>query len=271
MHAVLRMTLLSLLLVSVAVNAGEDDTANIADIFPDGRHRMDLGWTKLDGFDGDIYVLLPSYTYSWDRQLRFTATTSVIELDIPRNEEIGIPEDIEETGWGDSQITVQYDPGGNLTASPWVPDTVGLFGSLLMPTGDEDKGLSGESWVGTIGAGWLMDLPKNFWLVPTVSYQGSFNHSDEFAYRVQEGGVALGMYWLFANRVWVGVEPYLGWDFDRDRDSDALRLILGKAFRNGMSVYLEWGTQDRGERIASRDDEVLLVNFAWQFGDPPPD
>ena len=79
------------------------------------------------------------------------------------------------------------------------------------------------------------------------------------------------MYWLFANRVWVGVEPYLGWDFDRDRDSDALRLILGKAFRNGMSVYLEWGTQDRGERSASRDDEVLLVNFAWQFGDPPPD
>ena len=82
MDAMHRIPALILLLVSVAVSAGEDDTADIADIFPNGRHRVDLGWTKLDGFDGDIYVLLPSYTYSWERQLRFTATTSVIELDI---------------------------------------------------------------------------------------------------------------------------------------------------------------------------------------------
>jgi hypothetical protein len=256
---------------AVVVIAGEEDTANIVDIFPDGRHRLEVGWTQLDGFDGDVNLLLPSYTYSFSRQLRFTAVTSVIELDIPRDDDLGIPQDIQETGWGDSLVALQFDPGGSLTSSPWVPDTVGLFGSLRMPTGDEKKGLTGDSWVAEIGAGWLVDMPWNFWLVPSLSYQGSFNHDSQTAYRVQEGGVAVAMYWLFPFRAWIGVEPYLGWDFDRDRGADRLKLIVGKAFRNGLTMYLEWGTEDRGERVASRDDEVLILNVAWQFGDSPPD
>jgi hypothetical protein len=38
-----------------------------------------------------------------------------------------------------------------------------------------------------------------------------------------------------------------------------------------LTMYVEWGTEDRGERVASRDDEVLILNVAWQFGDSPPD
>jgi hypothetical protein len=169
---------------AVVVIAGEGDTANIVDVFPDGRHRLEVGWTQLDGIDGDVNLLLPSYTYSFSRQLRLTAVTSVIELDIPRDDDLGIPQDIQETGWGDSLVALQFDPGGSLTSSPWVPDTVGLFGSLRMPTGDEEKGLTGDSWVAEIGAGWLLDMPWNFWLVPSLSYKGSFDHDSQTAYRV---------------------------------------------------------------------------------------
>ncbi len=264
-----RFVLIALLLLPVVPLAGEDDTADLSLVFPDGRHLVEFGWTQLDSFDGDTDILLPSYSYSWNRQLRFSVTGSVLDLSIPADDSLGIPEGIEETGLGDTLVSLQFDPGANLTSAPWVPNTVGLYTALQIPTGDEKKSLSGDSWVAEIGAGWLVDMPRNFWLIPNISYAGSFNHGSDEAYRIRQGGVSMGLYWLFPSATWIGVEPYLGWDFDRDRDHDVLKVVIGQAFPNGMSVYLEYGTQDRGERDIASDDEVLLINFAWQFGDPP--
>jgi hypothetical protein len=45
---------------------------------------------------------LPAYTYSLNNHFRMTAVTSYVEVDFPANEELGIPEDINESGWGGS-------------------------------------------------------------------------------------------------------------------------------------------------------------------------
>ena len=252
----------------MGVNAGEEDTANIGDFFPDGRHRLDLSYSQVEGFDGDVTLTLPSYTYSFSRSLRTTVVASYVELDFPASEKYGFAEEIEESGWGDTIIGFQYDPGARLTSGAWVPDTLGFYSSLVLPTGDKDKGLSSDTWTAEVGAGWLLDLPYNFLVIPTTAYRKSFK-SGNSAYRLNEAAVGLGLYWLFPFRAWLGIEPYLAWDFERDTDIDQFRIYAGKSFTNGLAVELQWGSQDRVDEGSARDDEVLVLSFSWQFGQPP--
>jgi hypothetical protein len=265
--AALPFLLLGMLLTG-QVCADEEDSADMSELFADGRHRIDLSYTQAEGFDGDVTFALPAYTYSFNNHFRMTAVTSYVELDFPANEALGIPEDIKESGWGDSVIGFQYDPSAQLTSGIWVPDTLGVYGSLVMPTGDKDQGLSGDTWVAELGGGWLLDMPWNLWIIPTTAYRKSFKDG-EFAYRMNEAVVGLGFYWLFPFRAWLGIEPYLGWDFERDTDINQFKIYAGKAFTNGMAMEVSWGSQDRVEQGAVRDDEILAFSLSWQFGAPP--
>jgi len=253
------------LLCATGANAGEEDSANIADFFPDGRHRLDVSYSQVEGFDGDINLTLPAYTYSFSRQLRASIVASYVELDFPASEEYGIAQDIDESGWGDTIIGFQYDPGARLTSGAWVPDTLGFSASLVMPTGDEDKGLGGDAWTAEVGAGWLLDLPLNFLVIPSTAYRKSFENGDT-TYRLNEATVGLGFYWLFPIRAWLGIEPFLGWDFERDTDIDQFRIYAGKSFTNGLAVEIQWGTQNR---VDEGDDDVLALSLSWQFGQAP--
>lgn len=246
----------------------EQEQAGIGDVFFDGRHRIDLSYAQIEGFDGDLTLTLPGYTYSFSNQFRVSALTSYVEADFPANEAFGIAEEIDNSGWGDSLVAFQYDPGANLTSGAWVPDNLGLTASLIMPTGDADKALSGDAWVAELGGGWLLDFPLDFWLIPSVAYRRSFEHGD-LAYRLDEATVGLGFYWLFRFRAWLGIEPYVGWDFERDTDIDQFRIYAGKAFANGLALEVQWGTQDRVEQGTLRDDDVLVFSLSWQFGAPP--
>ena len=253
------------LLCPPGVNAGEEDTANIADFFPDGRHRLDVSYSQVEGFDGDVTLTLPAYTYSFSRQLRASVVTSYVELDFPASEELGTAEEIDESGWGDTVIGFQYDPGARLTSGAWVPSTLGFFSSLVMPTGDADQGLSGDAWTAEVGAGWLLDLPFNFLVIPNTGYRKSFKNGDS-AYRLDEVTVGLGLYWLFPFRAWLGIEPYLGRDFERNTTIDQFRIYAGKSFTNGLAVEIQWGSQNR---VDEGDDDVLALSFSWQFGQAP--
>jgi hypothetical protein len=256
------------LLCAAGVNAGEEDTANIGDFFSDGRHRLDMSYSQVEGFDGDVTLTLPSYTYSFSRSLRATVVTSYVELDFPVSEKFGIAEEIEESGWGDTVIGFQYDPGARLTSGAWVPDTLGFYSSLVMPTGDADKGLSSDTWTAEVGAGWLLDLPYNLLIIPTTAYRKSLK-SGSSAYLLNEAALGLGFYWLFPFRAWLGIEPYLAWDFERDTDIDQFRIYAGKSFTNGLAVEVAWGSKDRVDEGSARDDDVLVLSLSWQFGQPP--
>lgn len=229
-----------------------------------------MGYTIVDGFDADINVLATGYTYSYSRSLRFSATTQFMELKIPAGDGPSASDRIDEFGLGDSIVSVQYDPNANLTSSPWVPDRVGLFGALLLPTGDSSEGLSGDAWGATVGAGWPITVSDRFLIVPAGDYTRTFNHSDD-AVQLDELWFSAELLWLSPFGAWIGIQPFVSWDFEHHEAVDAFSVVIGKTFSNGLSLHLQWGDKRRYENYADADDEVLLFNLSWQFGLPTRD
>ncbi len=86
---------------------------------------------------------------------------------------------------------------------------------------------------------------------------------------VNEAGIGVGFYWLFPHRTWLGIEPRYGWDFERNSEISQFQMHIGKAFANGLAVEASWGSQDRVDRGALRDDKLLVLSLSWQFGSPP--
>ena len=248
--------------------AGETSSPGESGAVHDGRHLLEMAYTSINGFDGDIDVLATSYTYSYSRNRRFAGTVQVVELKSIESDGPDGGEEFSGSGLGDSLLTIQYDPGANLTSNPWFPKTLGVFGALLLPTGDSDDGLSGDAWGASIGAGWPILVSSKFLIVPSVAYTKTFNHGED-AIPFEELGVGASLLWLSSFGLWLGVEPSISWDFENNETVDAFSLVIGKAFPNGLGVDLRWGTRRRFENFAERDDEVLLLNVSWQFGSPP--
>ena len=247
------------------VDASDDQSSENRSPLNDSRHRLELGYTSIDGFDGDLLVLTPSYTFSKSPHLRFTGSTQLVKLSVPKSAD---SDSERHTGLGDSIVTVQFDPGARLTASPWVPDTVGVFGAFLLPTGDVDEGLGLDAWAASIGAGWPLAVSDSFMAAPTLFYTRTFAHGDDAA-RIEELGIGVTLLWLSPIGAWLGIEPFISRDLENNENIDSYSLVIGKTFRNGLGVDLRWGTQHRFENFAERDDEVFLLSISWQFGDPP--
>jgi hypothetical protein len=259
-----------LLLAFSSIVYAQEDPSEASPLANDGRHLLAMGYTRVDGFDADINVLATGYTYSYSRSMRFSATTQFVGLKIHADDGPSGNDRIEEVGLGDSVVTVQYDPNANLTSSPWVPDRVGLFGALLLPTGDSSDGLSGDAWGATVGAGWPIPISDKFLIVPAGDYTRTFGHGDD-AIRLDELWFSAELLWLSPFGAWVGIQPFLSWDFENHEANDAFSLVIGKTFSNGLGLHMQWGNKSRYEKHASADDEFLLFNMSWQFGLPPRD
>ena len=255
---------------SVAAAAGEASPPEESSALHDGRHLIELAYSSIDGFDGDIAVVGTSYTYSYSRNLRLAGTMQFLELD---SVDIDGPDGSKEfsaNGVGDSLLTIQYDPGANLGSNPWLPKTLGVFGALLLPTGDSSDGLSGDAWGASVGAGWPIFVNSKLLIVPSVGYTKTFNHGDD-AIPLEELGVGASLLWLSPLGLWLGFEPSISWDFENNESIDAFALILGKTFPNGVGIDLRWSNKRRFENFAKRDDKIFLLNVSWQFGSPPRD
>ena len=255
-----------LLLALWAPSAAADDGAGQEAPVPDGRHLLELGYTSIDGFDGDIYVLVPKYTYSYSQSLRFSFGTQLVEVQQPAATDSGGSSD--QTGLGDSFVLVQYDPGEQLTSNPWIPNTLGLFGAALFPTADDSEGLGLDTWGAAVGVGWPILLSESFMAVPTAAYTRTFYGGDD-GITLDQLGLGVSLIWVLPLSTWLGIEPSYNWDFDLDTSDENYQLVAGKFFSNGLAVDLQWGLQRRYEKYATRDDEILLLNISWQFGAPP--
>ncbi|MEP4149283.1 MAG: hypothetical protein ABJL54_18835 [Halioglobus sp.] len=241
-------------------NSPESQTFSV----PDGRHRFDLGYSTTDASEGEYNILLPGYSLAFANGIRFGIATAWAESVLTDD----LSEGSDKRGLGDTSLQLQYAPSVNITASPWVPDSIGLSATVVAPTGDPDKGLGGDNWILDVGLGWFFETGSNLWLAPAGFYENAVKvGSDGIA--MEEIGLGIGLIWLFDNGVWIGYTPELVFDMEADSWADDHSVIIGKMFSNGFGLSLEYGRRDRLDPIATRDDYVGVFSLYYQFGNPP--
>ena len=98
---------------------------------------------------------------------------------------------------------VQYDPSERLTASPFIPDTLGLNATIRAPTGNADKGFGVDAWLVNLGAGWAFNPYQDLWLVPAGYYESTFDEEKD-ALPEEEIGISIDFIWLFSSGIWIG-------------------------------------------------------------------
>ena len=248
--------------------ADEDDAAVMQRYTPTGRHRLDFTYSNYETLVGDVDTFIPTYTWAPRRNLRFSLSGSWIANNIDGGTPSNPDDDIKESGHGDLVFGIQYDPNERLTASPWVPDTVGLNAQILAPTGDAEKGLSLDAWYASIGAGWAIDSIGHLWLVPAVGYDFTFGE-DDLAVPVDQAYASLDFAWVFQFGAWVGVSPRISRDFELDEWVDEYVITVGKMFQNGFGISFDIGRIERLDPAATGSDRTWLINFYYQFGMPP--
>ena len=217
-----------------------------------GKHRLDLSLNSLDAEEGDVTVLQPGYTLAVGSSFRLNITASFL-----RGEE--------NTGFGDTLFVFQYDPSERITASPWIPDSLGLNTTIRAPTGNADKGLGVDNWLVNVGAGWAFNPYRDLWLVPAGYYETTFSE-EQGAVSDEEIGISVNFIWVFDNGIWLGYEPTIGRNFEVDDWFDDHFFIVGKIFRNGFGLGLEYGQRDRLDPISERDYYTAFLNFYYVFG-----
>jgi hypothetical protein len=244
--------------------ANEEDQATMARYTPHGPHRFDFSYTSVDTFDADVDLFLFGYTRAVRSNIVVGVTGGLTRLDAPADPATGRDTEIDEWGLSDTLVTFQFDPSEKLTTSPWIPDTVGINGSLLMPTGDTGSGLGGDAWLGSVGGGWLIDFFSHLWLAPAISYEASFAEGDA-ALSTEAIYASCDIIWVFPFGGWIGYSPSIGRDLEFDEWVDGHTLTIGKLWQKGLGLSLELGKDDHVSRVPVRDDERWLVNFYYQF------
>jgi hypothetical protein len=270
-NALPRLLVLLACLGSAAVaQADAADSEELEDTLalPEGRHRIDVGVSLRDAYEGNILVMVPAYSLALSSGLRVLASTSYAYLESDPDLPAASLDEPTSSGLGDSILQAQYAPGVSITASPWIPDTVGLTGTLLMPTGNAEKGLGSDNWEFEVSLGWSYHAAGSLWLIPGAYYLTSISEGS-LGVPVEEFGISVELRWLFDSGYWVGYRPDLVHDFEADAWADDHMVVLGKMFGNGFGLVLEYGRADRLEKTSRRDDYVALLTFYYQFGRAP--
>ena len=257
----LRTLIASCLGLVAGAALAEDDMEQITKLFPTGRHLTELTYTRIDTALGDQDVWIPRYTYAYSTSLRMAGSIGYVETDPERP-------DRSRGGHTDSILLLQYDPSANLTANAFVPDTVGLTFALQLPTGEHDKGIGEDLWAAQLGAGWLVDFPLDFWLLPSVAHEWTFDEAPGTQER-ERSDLGLGLYWLFPFKTWLGIEPAFAYDHVADEEIFDWSVVVGKVWSSGWGFDLRWTNAERLEPRGVRDDNVLFFAVTYQFGEPP--
>jgi hypothetical protein len=247
-----------------AASANEEDKATLARYAPQGPHRFDFSFTRVDTIEADVDVFLFGYTRAVGSHILVGVTGGAARLTAPADPAAGQNQEIDELALTDTLVSFQFDQGKRLTASPWVPDTVGLNAALLVPTGDADEGIGSDFWFGSVGAGWLVDAISHLWLVPAIGYESTFAEGD-LAVPTEGVYVSCDITWVFPLGVWIGYSPSIGRELESDEWVDAHTLTVGKLWQKGFGLSFEVGKNDRIGPIPARDDETWFVNLYYQF------
>ena len=123
----------------------------MATLFPSGRHLVQLSYSRVVSEEAETEICPPTYTSAYSGSLRFSLTTGIVKVDDIDDLRATPQTGKSFSGFADSRLLVQYDPSAKLTANAFVPDTLGITVGVQMPTGDHEKGLSVDAWIGQLG------------------------------------------------------------------------------------------------------------------------
>jgi hypothetical protein len=230
-----------------------------------GRFLLDLSYSTTNSFEGNIDVYWSGFTWLIRPDLRAGVSTSYAHFSPSKATELQIEDVSSQQGLSDSVFFLQYDWQELLSASPWIPDNVGINISILAPTGDAENFLGGDTWAGSLSASWPM-VPNESWLLnPFISYNFSFSEGP-LAEHVNVAETGFGIVKVFPLKFWISYTPSVWLNFDDNDWNYDYHVTVGKMFFTGIGIGLDWGRTKRHSRIDARDDRTLLLNFYYQFG-----
>jgi hypothetical protein len=173
-RAALRISAGMLLALSFpVVLAGAEEPADVAaDIAPQAapRHRFDLGANFFDTEEGETVTGLLSYTWIAHPSHAFSLTLPFVGADLSETEGSGI---------GDLVAQYSWVPSVELDANPWFPRSMGIGLTLIMPSGDPDKGIGDDRWVAIPNLGWVVPINRRLSFLPLLQYLRSFSDMSE--------------------------------------------------------------------------------------------
>jgi hypothetical protein len=247
-------------------SAYADEDGSIGDASA-GKHRLDVIYLDVEQFDtNNIFnVVLLGYTRTFSTDMRVGIQTGMAFLSGTPDPDSNATGKSSEHGLSDTIFTFQYDFNERLTASPWIPNTLGFHAQLTAPTGDADEGLSIDAWMLSLGAGWGIEIGRNFWLAPALGFDSTFAEND-LAVPTRTLYATVPLIWVSDSGFWVGYAPGFSREFETDEWLYDGLATLGKMFKNGLGLSLDYGRVDRVGSVDIPDDAQLIFNFYYQFG-----
>lgn len=230
-----------------------------------GPYLLELGYTQTNAKEGNIDVFTPGFTWLVSPNIRVGATTSFLNVK-PKDNRVKVGDDPSSShGLGDSVVFIQYDWDERLTASPWIPNNLGMNLSVLAPTGNARNSLSTDTWAARLSVSWPIISNDEWLLNPLISYTGSFA-GGELAQELEFLDFGMGAVRLFPRKFWVGFTPVYWYDFTVNRWNFDYHLVVGKMFSNGMGIGLNYGNLVQQSGIRTQYDTSVLLDFYYQFG-----
>jgi len=242
------------------VSAGAEEPVEVAaDVEPQAapRHRFDLGGNFFDTEEGQIATGLLSYTWIARPSHAFSLTLPFVGAKISETEGSGI---------GDLVAQYSWVPSVELDANPWFPRSMGIGLTLILPSGDSDKGIGDDRWVAIPNLGWVVPINRRFSFLPLLQYVRSFDEMSEED-DLELVNLELGLTYVSPGGFWVNYTPSIFEDLGPSDDNDLDHsLTLGKQFRL-FGVSLQVATIERPDR----EEEVsgpkadYLISLTFHF------
>ena len=259
------LTLLPVFVAAQGTQSGDDGTAAIQESpavsQADAAHRFDLGVQRLDTPVGDFETTLLGYTRVFRGNMSFSAALTVNFANA-----FGFTDDVitkeRHIGLGDTILIYSFVPGMTVTAQPWVPRSIGFSVLLIVPTGSAEDFLGGDQFVFSPQGGWVLNIGKDFSILPAVSYARSFADGN-LASPVHTAAAELGAVWAHDSGWWIN---YTG-EFTRDLELDDWNyndfFTVGKMFGSQIGLSLAYGVLEAIDPHARRNDQEWMLLFHY--------
>jgi len=133
---------------------------------------------------------------------------------------------------------------------------------LVLPTGEAADSLGGDQFVFSPQAGWVVDLGKHFSLLPAIRYTTTFAEG-EHAIPAHQLSAELGLVWAHPTGWWINYLGEVVRDFEQDDWDYNDAFSVGKMFGERFGVSVGYGTLERADPNATRDDFEWMLLFHY--------